>query len=280
MNAQLTTSLHAPPTLIRRMRFVPRAQPSELVLRKFTHPQPFFAVCDTCAPNATAESPGPDGNDEFLFALFPANPTTLPDQCRDAQQWLNASQNGRDGMVEVDLRDDRVFWKAGRAAFLGSPERADEALTPLIEFAFVEGQIRRLEAEVDAAWMMARGDIPLTHQVAPRDVARWPEINKRTCRVTLCRMDHCDLQRQLESPLAELSVTARQILVDLCGRARLADRLGAMEARIIAMMSLYGAANDRLSAYSYFRREWWLEVWIILVIIAEMAAIFVQLWMA
>ncbi|HVP11038.1 MAG TPA: hypothetical protein VMV94_07605 [Phycisphaerae bacterium] len=280
MNAELTTLIRNHPLLMRRTRFVSQAQPGERVLRVFCRPQHCLVVSEPFTPDAVAQSVGTNGDKEFLFAIFPAGPGTQVERCQDAQGWLIGSHDNHDGVLEVAVREDRMLWKAGRAAFLGPPERADEALAPLIEFAFVEGQIRRLEAEVDAAWTACHGHISLTHQVMSKDVARWPAVNEMTRRVTLCRMDCCDLRRQLESPSAELSAAARQVYGDLCAGARLADRLAAMEARINAMMSLYSAANDRLSAYSYFRREWWLEVWIILVIIAELAVIFLQLWLA
>lgn len=280
MNAELTSSFRDHPLLVRRTRFVHQAQPGQHVLREFTHPQPSFAVCEVATQIIGGELPASNGNGEFLFALFPASPATLPDRERAAQQWLCAAHDGHDGVLEVVARDDRILWKAGRAAFLGPPERADEMFSPLIEFAFLEAQIHRLEGEVDAGWTAAHGDIPLTHQVAENAVARWSHVNDMTCRVTKCRMDCCDLRRQLSALNPEVSLTARQLLADLCEKARFSDRLAAVEARIDAMMGLYQVANDRLSAYSYFRREWWLEVWIILVIIAELLAIFVQLWFA
>jgi hypothetical protein len=280
MNAELTSSSRDRPILVRRTCFVSQARPGQQVLREFVHPKPSLAVCDVSTSMVISESPVSNGNGEFLFALFPANSGTLPDRQREARRWLSSAHDGHDGVLEVAAREDRILWKAGRAAFLGPPERADEVFSQLLEFAFLDGQIHRLEAVVAAAWTEARGDIPLTHQVAENGVALWPHVNDMTCRVTKSRMDCCDLRKQLSAPAPENSMAARQLLADLCDKARLSDRLAAVETRIEAMMNLYQVANDRLSAYSYFRREWWLEVWIILVIVVELVAIFVQLWRA
>jgi hypothetical protein len=277
VNAELTTLLRDRSTFVRRMRFVSQAQPGEHVLREFSRPRPVFAVCDTPSSKPAATPPRSNNDEELLFAVFPTDPDTLADRRREAHVWLAGPHNGNGSPLEVAARDDCVLWKHGRAAFLGPPERADEMLAPLLEFAFVEGQICRLEADVCSAWETAGRDIPLTNQIAPKDVVHWPHVNEMTRQVTLGRMRYCDLSCRLQGPPAELSATARQVLADLSGRARLSDRLAALNGRIEAMMNLYSAANDRLSAYSYFRREWWLEIWIILVIVAEMAAIFVQL---
>ena len=62
-------------------------------------------------------------------------------------------------------------------------------------------------------------------------------------------------------------------------QAEVVDRLGWLDDRIEVYEDLYELANDRLSEFSYFNREYRLELWIILLLIAEVVIMLGELWM-
>ena len=265
----------------RRVRFVPAAQPHDHVLREFAQPQRTLAICETLTAEAcTQVAAGPAVDHELLFLFLPAGAATPPEWQQRAAQWLAGPvAQANHAPLEVMLRSDRVVWRPGRALFQGAPERMDEALAALAEFAFLEGQLRRLERDLDADTVVAQGDVALTHSVTSPDLARREHVNDMTRRTTARRLYLPLLERSLESPSADLSGSARRLLAELGNQADVADRLESLEDRNEVIYDLYELANDRLSEFGYYRSEWWLELWIIVILLAELVGIGLELWM-
>jgi hypothetical protein len=154
----------------------------------------------------------------------------------------------------------------------------DEILAALVHFAFYEGELRRLEAEIRQDWPLVERDLPLTHQVGPADLKRWPDANRMVRLTALRRVRLTRLDLYLSKVPAHLAGNVRKVYAELLlWNAELPDRYIAMDDQIEIFEDLYESANDRLSEYSYFRREFIVEAWIVVILALELIAVVVEL---
>jgi hypothetical protein len=266
----------------RRIRFVPMLRFGERVLREFTTPEHCFAVSEPLDPESLtlATDVGetlPDPHAEFDFLFLPGGNSVSPQWHRLAEKWMARSSAADIPTVELMLRSDRILWRPGRAVLFGAPERLEETLAGLIDFAFYEGQLRRLEGECEADWATADADAGLTHRINPRDRRHWPHVAAMTERVTRRRIRFARLEKHLEKASPHLPGPARRMVSELLVQAETQDRLRAVDDGLEVLEDLYELANDRLSEFSYFWRGQRLEMWIVVLLVAEVVLLLLEL---
>ena len=197
---------------------------------------------------------------------LPGGSAASPAAREAAEAWIAG-----EGPVDLVLQSDRILWRPGRALVIGGGTDFETYLRGLTVFAAFEGELRRLESQVAAWWSQAQGDIALTHQVDREAERRWPHVNAMTEAVTRARMTHIAIEGPLEKGPAELPGLARRLFAELAQRVETPHRLERLDERIDVLADLYELANDRLSEYSYFRREYLLEALIVAVLAIEAA---------
>jgi hypothetical protein len=154
----------------------------------------------------------------------------------------------------------------------------DEILTALVHFAFYEGEMRRLEQEIREDWPRVEQDLPLTHQVGRADLKRWPDANRMVRLTALRRVRLTRLDLYLSKVPAQLTGNIRKVYAELLlWNAELPDRYIALDDQIEIFEDLYESANDRLSEYAYFRKEFIIEAWIVVILALELIAVVVEL---
>jgi hypothetical protein len=216
----------------------------------------------------------PTGSHDLVFVFVPAGTDFAP-----YETWFQ--QDGPHGAAAQTLDvsvPDRVLWRPGRAVMFGSAERHDDTLAALAAFAFFEGQVRALETALQQRWPAARQDVALTHRATPAMLAEWPRVGASTEWAALSRMMFVALDTFLDVPPEGLSARARRILIELANMTRMTDRLRAIDDQVEVFEDLYELANDRLSEFSYYRGEYKLEVWIIVILVAEVALLLVEIF--
>jgi len=150
-----------------------------------------------------------------------------------------------------------------------SPEHGRELLQMTAAFAFYEGQLRSIEHEIKRSWTLLQSDVHFTHKVGKSDVKRWGYIGDRTEWIAGLRIKLTRMTPKMESFPDDQSSATRKIAAELCKRAKLEDRLENVDDQIEVFEDTYELANDRISEFSFFRREWELEMWIIFLLILE-----------
>ena len=169
--------------------------------------------------------------------------------------------------------------RPGNAVVIGGVERFDEILPGLIQFAFYEGELRKLEHEMEADWLTAEADIPFTHSV-DRDAP----LPARACRyhdsAGYAAPDAVRARACLQKPSPAMAGSARRLAGELAVQAEVVERLGHVDDRLEVFEDLYELANDRLSEFSYFAREFRLELWIVLLLLAELIVMIADLWVS
>ncbi|MBI5095878.1 MAG: hypothetical protein HZB26_26020 [Candidatus Hydrogenedentes bacterium] len=121
--------------------------------------------------------------------------------------------------------------------------------------------------------------IPLTHSVDDTAVRRQPHVDEMTRITTPRRMRHVRLEHRLHKASAALPGPARRLVSEMAVQAETADRLKVLDDQIEVFEDICEISNNRLLEYSYYRGEYKLELWIIvvLVLVLELVLILAEL---
>jgi hypothetical protein len=215
---------------------------------------------------------------DLSVLLLPAGSATPFEWQRRAEEWMRPDPaTGGPPTIDLLVRSERVLWRPGRAAIFGAPERCDELLPGLVQFAFYEHELRKLEQGLDAEWDTVEADIPLTHSVGRPALERREHVDAMTRRTSVRRMQLVRLESRLEKPSPALASPARRLAGELAVQAEVLERLHWADDKLEVYEDLYELANDRLSEFTYFIREYRLELWIIILLLAEVALMSVDI---
>jgi hypothetical protein len=256
---------------ISRIRFLPSPPPGARVLAQFSAPQRRFAVAEPVSPEMLPEAGAwPEPVDELYLWFLPGGAATLFEEQRRAEAWVARPRAGAGPTFELLLRSDRVLWRPGRGVILGAPDRAEELIAGMVDFAFYEGELRRLEREVAADWPGYEEDAgALTDRLKRRDLQQSSRVNEMTRSLAIRRMRFARLEPRLDNVAASLPPAARRVVTELCQQAETEDRLAAIDDSLEVLEDLYDETFTRLSDFRYFRREMLVEGLIVALLFTE-----------
>jgi hypothetical protein len=265
-----------------QIRFVKHLPPGAAPLSSFVHPYPRIAVAESLSLGELLALPvaAEPEDDQLRLVLLPAGLASPLELQKLAEEWMHrGGLSAGQPTADLMLRSERILWRPGQALMIGPPERLQEVLPGLIEFAFYEGELRKLERETEADWEAAEVDVYLTHSVNVETLERRAHVDEMTLHVTRRRMRFARLEPCLEKASISLPGPARRLATELAMQAEVIDRLGWLDDRLEVCEDLYELANDRLSEFTYFNREFRLEFWIIVLLVAEVVIMSVELWL-
>jgi hypothetical protein len=263
-------------TIAKRIRFVAQPPRGITPLVTITGPLGRHAV----AEDVSSHSPLEAAHDELCVLFIPGG-SDMPIEWRSkAEEWLNEPTfDPEQSTVELSFEGERIFWRPGRAVIVGDGEHGDDPLAGLAEFSFHEGELRKLERELEADWPRAESDALTAHDVDRRALARSAaQISQMSRQTALRRIRFTRLSPRLDAPSLRLGDTSRRMVGKLAHEADIAGRIERVDKRLEVFESLYELANDRLADFTYFRLEYRLEVWIILILVIEVLVMFFELW--
>ncbi len=206
--------------------------------------------------------------DTLDVVQLPGGDASPAEAVERALAWV-APPSGRRA-TELLLHSERVLWAPGRAVVIGSAANLEAYLRGLACFGFLEAALAALERQIEAAWPAAARDAELTHGLDAAALRRWPAVNLATRQATQARLRLAAIGGPLERAPMALAAPAARLFTELATQAEVVHRLDRAETRIEALVELYQAANDRLSEFSYFRRESRVEWLIVAVLAAEL----------
>ncbi len=265
------------------VRFVAELPTRAAATETFSHPARRYAVVESTTLEALWQKPraAEPPVDMLRLLLIPSGAASPFEFQRQAEAWIRETGVAiGEPVVDLQLRSERIMWRPGNAVVIGGVERFDEILPGLIQFAFYEGELRKLERELEADWLTAEADIPLTHSVDRNALLRREHVDTMTRQATLRRMRFARLAPCLQKPSPALAGSARRLAGELAVQAEVVERLGHVDDRLEVFEDLYELANDRLSEFSYFAREFRLELWIVLLLLAELIVMIADLWVS
>ncbi len=218
---------------------------------------------------------GADWADNFYLLFLPDAPPTT-DLRGDAEGRLNKLRTvSEEPTIELLPKPYRILWRPPHAAVFGGNKLPEELLSALVEFASLENQLRQLEAKTAGYLEVCKNDVSLTHAVGPSDLRRQAHVNKMTEQIVSSQMELVRLTPCFDNLYGRLTSQTKHILEALTEKARVwDDRIEALEDQLESLWDLYELANDRLTEFSYFRQEFWLEWAIIVLLVLELGVMF------
>ena len=154
-----------------------------------------------------------------------------------------------------------------------------DVITALADFGFYEGELHRLESDVEVQEPLAEKDVEFAHRINHRNREHWSRFGETIERFTRDRLIYARLCSQLAFPSISLSPKSRQIVSKLLRECNIEDRLEMYSDRLEALEELYEGANDRVADYRWYRGGHILEWTIVVILIFEAIAMSVELGM-
>jgi hypothetical protein len=172
-------------------------------------------------------------------------------------------------LVTVKIQDAQVWWRPGAAVVFAAPQRIGPLLLGLVDFAYHEGELRKLEQEIAASWPELEEDSPLAYDVNADNFAREKILGSRMQQALRRRQRHARIEPHLLLPAAHLPAPAQSLGERLREEARTEDRLEILDGQIEACEQVYEMSSQRMGEYRNSRREFILECLIIVLLAAE-----------
>ena len=232
---------------LRRITFVVEPSSETKARREYTHPRRVVAVEERLDLANLAEAAEAESADAFQVALIPAS--TLDTLLPRALGWLTPDEKtAGQAPITLTLKSGAsVAWKPGKAILHSAGEQAEPILSTLIDFAFVEAEVRALEAIVEAQEPLAAADVGIAHRVSGRDKAQSKRIGETIQRLALARLTFARLESAITRKPRFASADCRRLYTRLVARADIVERLESLSFRLEVLEDLYERANDRIA---------------------------------
>ncbi len=180
--------------------------------------------------------------------------------------------------ADVKWKEGRVQWQPGRAVVYLRGALQDEVLSALVEFAFYEGELRRLEAEMDSREATASDDVSRAHTIQRRDKAHWPRFTAAIEAFTRMRLAFARLAPRFAESARGPGSFSYRLASRLLQQARAEARAEALDARLEACEELYEGANDRVADHKGWHDGFVMELTIVLLLLVEVVLLCVDLF--
>lgn len=195
------------------------------------------------------------------------------DAIQRAERWIDPDgSSGPNASVLVKMAGGKDRWvraKNGRAVVCATKAEWDGLVAALADFFFYEFELRKLEREIAANWGRAETDLPLAGDVASDDLKRLGEIGTMSRMVLTRRIRLAKLERPLYRCQAPLPLPARKLAARLRTKFDVEDRAETLDGQLEVYEYIYEMANQRLGEYKNFRREYILEILIVVLLASE-----------
>jgi hypothetical protein len=268
----------ANPVLV-RIRFVEAAAPGELILMSFRDPEPRVAAVSALALEALTSPPDDRRSESLLVLKVPAGGPKDAPRRREAQAWFDAPETQDVPPIQLGVDGGLLKWRPGRAVLEVPADRMDALLPAVVDFAFYEHELHRLEEEVAADWPTVQADVPLMSRVGRAELAREAEVATQGTATALRRLRCARLEPGLITPPASLTEAGRTLGERLREEADTETRLETLDGHIEVYEYIYELACQRISDYRHFRREYVVEVVIAVILAIEVVIVAAEMYL-
>jgi hypothetical protein len=198
----------------------------------------------------------------------------LPSAYEDDSRWREGARDwlalpDQPEVLSAQWGAIQVSWHPGRAVIVAPPAEASATLEAVVDFAYYENELRRLEQEIAAGWSAVEGDAPLVYDIAKSRLAGDKEIGQRVQQVLQRRMRHARIEPHLRRPPASFSQQARELGNALRGAAQCEERMETVDGQIEVQEYIYEMASQRMGEFRHARMSSILETIIIALLAAE-----------
>lgn len=221
-------------------------------------------------PDEPPRSERLESSEELLVFELPT--TASPETRERIDAWLRKSAQGTDQPpVTMKNRWGTIRWSPSRAVIECSADLFEILLLALTDFALLESELRRLDAELRDVEGQAGADVTLSCRVQWQHRSQWDRLVQTTEQLLHLRLAFSRLESQMSirPPLRDLA--ARNTTSSLLRKTQMPARLEAYGSRLEACEDLYQGALDRIAEFRGYHLGEWLEIIIILLLALEVA---------
>jgi hypothetical protein len=250
------------------VQFVEVVAPTDgSVIAEFAQPRRVFAVQTAVAG---------DGVSQVGIVRLPEG--TLSNRGR-ADAWIapSAAQDGVDA-VNILFDGGRIRWRPDRAVIEAAPEAAPDAMSAVVEFAFLEGELRRLEQALQSYESGAAHDVKHAYGIRSEHGDQWGRLVNTMEGLAQLRLAFARLEPQLMKGRRALPARSRRLVTRLLAKSDAATRAEALSDRMEACEDLYEGAVDRITDFRWYRKGYWLEMAIVILLAAEVLLLLYDLY--
>jgi hypothetical protein len=234
----------------------------------FLHPTPQEAVGQILPMEEPLSPPSvaPGQGVEILFAPLDFKSDA---HIKDfARRWIAGDGSAAEPLV-VKEGDILVSWKPLRTVVIAPSRGASATLQSIVDFAYHDAALRRIETTIEGNWGMVESDASLTYVITPNDLKKDAAIGQRMQTVLRSRLQLSRIEPRLLRPDPSLPPFARDLGETLRAAALCEERLEDADGQIETQQYVYELASQRLGEHRHARQSFVLEVIIIILLALE-----------
>jgi hypothetical protein len=264
-----TMAASSPAVRVSHIRFAREAHAGESIHRRFTQPRSVVAVAQTAELSLLEEQPWLDAIDDLYVIL---RSTPVPPEVRSTiDRWLAAPDHPDvPPPLIVEMDAGTIRWRPGRAVVEGKVDGCKNLVAALVDFAFFEGELRRLEQDLLPYEASAADDVAFAYQIRQADRIQWKRLGQTQQSISGLRLTFARLEPSLRSVSRALPPDAQEALTRLIAGSDVPSRLEAFDGRLEACQDLYEGAVDRIADFRWYRHGELLEIAIVVLLILEL----------
>jgi hypothetical protein len=256
-------------------RYAPPDAPESAISFDFSDPVPRRLSAEATLLSDPPASGGGAAQCEFeILVVAPS--------LRDDARWREGlagwlAQPAPPEAVSVNSGRVLVAWRRTRAQIAALPEQAHAALEAVVEFAYYENELRKLEEGLAGSWPSVEADLPLAYDIAASKLRDDEEIGQRVRQALQRRITLARIEPHLYFPPARFSNLARELGESLREATRCEERAEFADGQMEAQEYVYEMASQRLGEFRHARHAFYLEVLIVALLAAEVVLMVIRI---
>ena len=257
-----------------RVRFAGQAGPGDAVLAQIREPVVCAAVS---TPADAAEALAAGSRDDGSLLCVVAGATGAGGAGFEKEiDAVFAAKALEEPVFRGSVRSVRVTWSRALVFLACPPDIEAESLDAVLRFTSAARATFDLERDMAASWAVLDRFAQFSHSVGKADQAFQPDVDAMTERLVRMKIAHLRTQNAIEQLDPLLNGNSKRLFAQLASPAALADRMEMLEDPIQFAQDHCELANTRLIEGKYSHTELKLEVWIVIILVAELLAILVD----
>jgi len=267
------------PAGVSKIRYLSHVPSSAKAIRTFQQPTTRVAV-EEKLDWSSLQSAEADGEPLDCMTLVVLPPDAAQETKRATEGWIAAPDSpGAISTTSFVLNNCKVRWRPGKAVLQGLPDAVERAKEALLEFAFLEGELRRLERMLEKQEKIAPADVPRAHRIRFIHRREWPRIGETVERLYSMRLTYGRLESRVATVLHTMQRESRQVMERLVEETGLGERMEGVSDRLETCEDLYEGANDRIADYHWYLEGGWMELTIIVLLVGEIVLMAADVYM-
>lgn len=228
---------------------------------------------DPAALPVNGECTGKVGN--LTVLLIPSDATSGAAQL--SKRWLT-EDGAAATILSVTVGAQTLRWGGGRAVVQGPSAVLERALEALTGFTFYESELRCIEQALNEHEAQAHADVARAQVIHIRDRKHWRRMTKSGEFFWRLHLRQTRLAADLAAVPRDLPPEMKTLMAQLLDQADISTRLEAASARLGAHKDFYDSATDRIAERHWFVCSAWLEITIVVLLLIEVALLFVEFY--